>query len=70
MSLNACLAPLCAMHGMAVTTVEGIGRTKTKLHAVQVGLHLHLAMTLAAMFISVLLPTLCCTARCVSDRDA
>jgi len=24
------------MHGLAVTTVEGIGSTKTKLHAVQV----------------------------------
>ena len=36
MSLNACLAPLCSMHGMAVTTVEGLGSTKTRLHAVQV----------------------------------
>lgn len=32
---NACLTPVCAMHGMAVTTVEGIGSTKTKLHPVQ-----------------------------------
>ena len=34
--MNACLYPLCAVHGKAVTTVEGIGSTKTKLHAVQV----------------------------------
>lgn len=32
---NACLTPLCAVHGMSVTTVEGIGSTKTKLHPVQ-----------------------------------
>ncbi|KAJ0175481.1 hypothetical protein K1T71_008640 [Dendrolimus kikuchii] len=35
LAVNACLAPLCAMHGLAVTTVEGIGSTKTKLHPVQ-----------------------------------
>ena len=35
MSINACLAPIASMHGLAVTTVEGIGSTKTKLHAVQ-----------------------------------
>ena len=35
MSVNACLAPVCAMHGLAVTTVEGIGSAKTKLHAIQ-----------------------------------
>lgn len=29
------MAPVCAMHGLAVTTVEGIGSTKTKLHPVQ-----------------------------------
>ena len=34
-SVNACLAPLCSMHGMAVTTTEGIGSAKTKLHQVQ-----------------------------------
>ncbi|VVC89835.1 unnamed protein product [Leptidea sinapis] len=34
-AINACLAPVCAMHGLAVTTVEGIGSTKTKLHPVQ-----------------------------------
>ncbi|CAG9858905.1 unnamed protein product [Phyllotreta striolata] len=33
--VNACLAPICSMHGLAVTTVEGIGSTKTKLHPVQ-----------------------------------
>ncbi|XP_065173832.1 xanthine dehydrogenase-like isoform X2 [Atheta coriaria] len=33
--VNACLAPVCSMHGLAVTTVEGIGSTITKLHPVQ-----------------------------------
>lgn len=32
---NACLTPVCAVHGMSVTTVEGIGSTKTRLHPVQ-----------------------------------
>ncbi|XP_044734533.1 xanthine dehydrogenase-like [Chrysoperla carnea] len=35
MPVNACLAPVCAMHGLAVTTVEGIGSTRNKLHPVQ-----------------------------------
>ncbi|XP_047119344.1 xanthine dehydrogenase [Schistocerca piceifrons] len=35
LAANACLAPVCAMHGLAVTTVEGIGSTKTRLHPVQ-----------------------------------
>ncbi|KAF5279178.1 hypothetical protein FQR65_LT03425 [Abscondita terminalis] len=35
LAINACLAPVCSMHGLAVTTVEGIGSTKTKLHPVQ-----------------------------------
>lgn len=35
MPVNACLAPVCSMHGLVVTTVEGIGSTKTRLHAVQ-----------------------------------
>lgn len=35
MAVNACLTPVCACHGMAVTTVEGIGSTRTKLHPVQ-----------------------------------
>ncbi|XP_058793000.1 xanthine dehydrogenase isoform X2 [Phymastichus coffea] len=34
-SANACLTPICALHGMAVITVEGIGSTRTKLHPVQ-----------------------------------
>eukprot|EP00112_Aurelia_sp_Birch-Aquarium-sp1_P017653 Seg4113.2 transcript_id=Seg4113.2/GoldUCD/mRNA.D3Y31 product="Xanthine dehydrogenase" protein_id=Seg4113.2/GoldUCD/D3Y31 len=34
-SVNACLAPVCFMHGLAVTTVEGIGSTRTKLHTIQ-----------------------------------
>ncbi|XP_007426249.1 xanthine dehydrogenase/oxidase [Python bivittatus] len=32
---NACLFPICALHHVAVTTVEGIGSTKTRLHPVQ-----------------------------------
>uniref|UniRef100_A0A8D8Y3K1 xanthine dehydrogenase n=1 Tax=Cacopsylla melanoneura TaxID=428564 RepID=A0A8D8Y3K1_9HEMI len=35
LAVNACLAPICSMHGLAVTTVEGIGSTRTKLHPVQ-----------------------------------
>lgn len=34
-SVNACLMPICSLHGLAVTTVEGIGSTKTRLHPVQ-----------------------------------
>ncbi|XP_023299280.2 xanthine dehydrogenase [Lucilia cuprina] len=34
-AVNACLTPVCAMHGCAVTTVEGIGSTRTRLHPVQ-----------------------------------
>ncbi|KAM9835993.1 aldehyde oxidase 6 [Aulostomus maculatus] len=34
-SANACLLPLCQLHGAAVTTVEGVGSTKTRLHPVQ-----------------------------------
>ncbi|XP_022094633.1 xanthine dehydrogenase/oxidase-like [Acanthaster planci] len=34
-AVNACLIPICYVHGMAVTTVEGIGSTKTRLHPVQ-----------------------------------
>uniref|UniRef100_A0A8B9TWQ6 Xanthine dehydrogenase/oxidase n=1 Tax=Anas platyrhynchos TaxID=8839 RepID=A0A8B9TWQ6_ANAPL len=32
---NACLFPICALHHVAVTTVEGIGNTKSRLHPVQ-----------------------------------
>ena len=35
LAVNACLAPICSVHLMAVTTVEGIGSTETKLHPVQ-----------------------------------
>ncbi|XP_077993141.1 xanthine dehydrogenase/oxidase-like [Glandiceps talaboti] len=31
----ACLLPICYVHGMAVTTVEGVGSTKDRLHPVQ-----------------------------------
>uniref|UniRef100_A0A4W5RVZ5 Aldehyde oxidase 5 n=1 Tax=Hucho hucho TaxID=62062 RepID=A0A4W5RVZ5_9TELE len=34
-TVNACLQPICTLHGSAVVTVEGIGSTKTKLHPVQ-----------------------------------
>ncbi|XP_048454639.1 aldehyde oxidase 1 [Rhincodon typus] len=34
-SVNACLTPLCMLHGAAVTTVEGIGSTRTSIHPVQ-----------------------------------
>ncbi|OWF46075.1 xanthine dehydrogenase/oxidase-like isoform X2 [Mizuhopecten yessoensis] len=37
-SVNACLVPLCYLHGRAVTTVEGVGNSRTGLHAVQKGL--------------------------------
>ena len=40
LSVNACLAPLCSVDGMAVTTVEGIGSTKESLHPCQVRLPL------------------------------
>ncbi|KAM6893464.1 aldehyde oxidase 6 [Xenentodon cancila] len=34
-SANACLLPLCQLHGAAVTTVEGVGSSKTRIHPVQ-----------------------------------
>lgn len=34
-AINACLTPICLVHGKAVTTTEGIGSTKTALHPVQ-----------------------------------
>lgn len=34
-SANACLTPVCAIDGMAITTVEGIGGMKKGLHPVQ-----------------------------------
>ncbi|XP_037552441.1 xanthine dehydrogenase/oxidase isoform X2 [Nematolebias whitei] len=34
-AINACLAPLCSLHMVAVTTVEGIGSVARKLHPVQ-----------------------------------
>lgn len=35
--MNACLVPICSLHGQAVTTVEGIGSLRKGLHPVQVG---------------------------------
>lgn len=34
-AVNACLFPVCALDGVAVTTVEGVGSTTNGLHAVQ-----------------------------------
>nr|XP_022300100.1 xanthine dehydrogenase/oxidase-like isoform X2 [Crassostrea virginica] len=34
-SCNACITTLCNLHGMAVTTVEGVGSTRSGLHTVQ-----------------------------------
>ncbi|XP_062303168.1 aldehyde oxidase 6 isoform X1 [Osmerus eperlanus] len=34
-SVNACLLPVCQLQGAAVTTVDGIGNTKTRIHPVQ-----------------------------------
>ncbi|XP_036401086.1 aldehyde oxidase 6 [Megalops cyprinoides] len=34
-SANACLLPVCQLHEAAVTTVEGIGNTRTRIHPVQ-----------------------------------
>ncbi|CAE1322991.1 XDH [Acanthosepion pharaonis] len=34
-SANACLMPVCAAHGLAITTVEGIGSIQNGLHPVQ-----------------------------------
>ncbi|XP_044158503.1 aldehyde oxidase 1-like [Bufo gargarizans] len=33
--VTACLTPICSLHGMAVTTTEGIGNSVTRLHPVQ-----------------------------------
>ncbi|XP_006862100.1 PREDICTED: aldehyde oxidase-like [Chrysochloris asiatica] len=32
---TACLVPVCSLHGTAVTTVEGVGSIKTRVHPVQ-----------------------------------
>ncbi|XP_023366041.1 aldehyde oxidase 2 isoform X1 [Otolemur garnettii] len=34
-SVTACLVPICSLYGTAVTTVEGIGSIKTRIHPVQ-----------------------------------
>ncbi|XP_034035004.1 aldehyde oxidase 6 isoform X3 [Thalassophryne amazonica] len=34
-SVNACLLPICHLHGAAITTTEGIGSTKARIHPVQ-----------------------------------
>lgn len=40
-SANACLLPICSLYGMAVTTVEGVGSTRTRIHPVQVRIQNH-----------------------------
>ncbi|VCW79042.1 unnamed protein product, partial [Gulo gulo] len=32
---NACLIPICSLYGAAVTTIEGIGSTRARIHPVQ-----------------------------------
>lgn len=34
-SVTACLVPICSLYGAAVTTVEGVGSLKTRIHPVQ-----------------------------------
>ncbi|XP_071078978.1 xanthine dehydrogenase/oxidase-like [Haliotis cracherodii] len=34
-AVNACLTPVCSVHGLAVTTVEGVGSTTRGLHPIQ-----------------------------------
>ena len=34
-SVNACLLPVCSLHGLSITTVEGIGNVKN-IHPIQV----------------------------------
>ncbi|KAL3680391.1 hypothetical protein R1sor_023347 [Riccia sorocarpa] len=34
-TINSCLRPLCSVDGMVVTTIEGVGSSKTGLHPVQ-----------------------------------
>jgi xanthine dehydrogenase/oxidase len=34
-SVNACLTPICALDGFAITTVEGIGGLSAGLHPIQ-----------------------------------
>jgi len=34
-SANACLTPISSLHGLAVTTIEALGSTKTRLHQIQ-----------------------------------
>ncbi|NP_001265709.1 aldehyde oxidase 4 [Cavia porcellus] len=33
--VTACLVPICSLHGAAVTTVEGVGSIRTRVHPVQ-----------------------------------
>lgn len=56
-SITACLVPICSLHGVAITTVEGVGSIKTRLHAVQVSafptyLILHFIFSTSVGFLS------------------
>ncbi|KAM9249001.1 LOW QUALITY PROTEIN: aldehyde oxidase 2-like [Dugong dugon] len=35
LSITACLVPICSLYGAAVTTMEGVGSIKTRIHPVQ-----------------------------------
>lgn len=35
LSVNTCLTPLCTIDGCSITTIEGLGGTKSQLHPIQ-----------------------------------
>ena len=36
LAVNACMLPVCYAYGMAITTVEGVGQTRSKVDEIQV----------------------------------
>ena len=58
-AVNACLTPLCSVAGMAITTVEGIGSTRTSLHPVQVSSYRKSSALHSYLNNLCLMPTLC-----------
>ncbi|KAI0225881.1 Xanthine dehydrogenase [Lamellibrachia satsuma] len=34
-AINSCITPICSLHGLAVTTVEGVGNRHSNIHPVQ-----------------------------------
>ena len=56
-AVNACLAPLCSVDGMAVTTVEGIGSSRGLLHPVQVHIHCYCKNQINYITSTCILPT-------------